>query len=111
MFQIHSAGRQPTFVSDFLQVEAHVVLIAYTLILVPIVIGHGQASTCLHGTGSTESLPHTFTHSHTSGTSKVVCHALAVAPTPSRAIACVSDAPNILQVMWRHISHLQAMCA
>ena len=35
---------------------------------------------------------HTLLHSHTSGTSKVVCHALVVASTPTWSIPCVFDA-------------------
>ena len=48
----------------------------------------GQHMPTSPGTASTESVPHTVTHSHTSGTSKVVCHTLVVASTPSWSIAC-----------------------
>ena len=93
--QLHSVRRQPTIASEHLEVREVDVVLHYDINLVWIAIG--QRSTCLQGTGSTESVPHTVTHSHTSGTSKVVCHTLVVASTPSWSIACFSVAPHI----WR----------
>jgi hypothetical protein len=92
--QLHSARRQPTIASEHLEVRG-VDLVLHHCARLLVWSAIGQRSTCLHGTGSTESVPHTGTHSRTSGTSKVVCHALVVASPRSWSIACVSDALTI----------------
>ena len=48
-------------------------------------LSKGSAQAC-KGRFRQSSESHTVTHSRTSGTSKVVCHALAVAPTPSHVL-------------------------
>jgi hypothetical protein len=90
--QLHCVRRQPTCGNEKLQ-GCHELVFISGVILVWMAIG--QRSTFLQGTGSTQSVPHTVTHSRTSRTFKVVCHTLVVASTPSRAIACVSDVLTI----------------
>ncbi len=84
--QLHSVRRQPTLTCNFPEVaKADRVLISGIRLTRRV---FGQRSTCLQRTGTTESVTHTVTQKRTSGTSKVVSHALVVASTPSRAIAC-----------------------
>ena len=64
--QRHSARRQPTIGSELLEVlDVHLVLIITDRDWTRERIASGQRTTCLQGTGSTESVPHTDTHSHT----------------------------------------------
>jgi hypothetical protein len=96
--QLQSARWQPTIVNESLPLEVDSVLICG----IPLPkVAIRQRSTCLQGTGSTESVPHTVTHSHTSGTSKVV-HSLVVASTSSWSIACVSDAYDYTHLQFGH---------
>ena len=88
--QLHSVRRKPTLGNATQQVYYDLVL-QYGIRLPCIVAG--QRRTCLQPARQSQS--HTVTHSHTSRTSKVVCHEHVVASTPSWSIACVSDALNI----------------
>ena len=63
--QLHGVLRQLTIESEPLEGhEVHLALI-HRPHHVYHVIASGQRSTCLQGTGSTESVPHTVTHSPT----------------------------------------------
>ena len=60
--QLQSFRRQPTIANEHLEVREVDVVLHYAITLVWIAIG--QRSTCLKGTGSTESVPHCYTLTH-----------------------------------------------